>query len=200
MPSVFVMRAQVATTTFTDNFNRANSTTSIGGAWSVIADQNATGTGTPTWGIISNTTYPTGDVIDGTSTRHRPVAYQDFGAADIDITVTLSTYYAAGSNKSGGIALRLGTDGSLFFVGQDQVRWLGPTSGASTVFSYTGPNFTTGDVMRVVAVGSSITVYRNGTIIGSGTSTNNLTATRHGLGAGALFDANMRFDDFIATY
>jgi hypothetical protein len=55
-----------------------------------------------------------------------------------------------------------------------------PASGALT-----WTKFVAGERMRVFANGSSISVYRNGTLLGTATDSFNSTATQHGLGAEA---------------
>lgn len=58
--------------------------------------------------------------------------------------------------------------------------------------------FTTGDLVEVEMNGSNFTFYKNGAVVGTASSSNNLTATKHGL-LGNLASSTEGFDTFIFT-
>ncbi len=164
-----------------DNFNRANNPSSLG----------VTSTGASawvdklgTWGIISNTAYCS-------THAGSDVTVVNCGAADCTVSVDLPV---AGN---GGLIFRY-VDASNYFVvsngGQSIDKF---TAGVlSNVLGYyaVGSN---GDNIEVVLAGSSITLNRNGVLLGNFTDTDHLTATQHGLANNSSTTA--RFDNFEIT-
>lgn len=70
----------------------------------------------------------------------------------------------------------------------------------STIDTITGMTNANGDVWRLELFGASVKVFKNGILVASVTSTHNVTATKHGLGAsnsGTMSTA--RWDDFSFT-
>lgn len=174
-----------------DSFNRANSTTSLG-----TTDSYAGGTaktwavfGTGTYGIISNQAYaPSGS-------GHN-VAYVDAGQSDVTITVTFAAYDMAGSGGAK-IGLRIVDNENMVNI---QARTDGIviyyySGGSSTTVNDTAGTLVAGDVIKVIASGTSIKVYRNGTLFSSATVALNQTATKHGINAQTYPAA--RFDNFM---
>lgn len=170
-----------------DNFNRADSATSLGSpsdggsAWVAQAG---------TWGISSDTAYnPTAD--------SPAAATLEASASDVDLQVTVST-----ASNHGGLVARC-SDASNF--------WLLDLNGASNILrleKYVAGSFSTsfdfahtpanGDVIKLSCSGSSLSVYLNGTLVtGPISDSFNSTATKHGLfGFGS---SSFRLDDFSVT-
>ena len=169
--------------TVSDTFNRADNASSLGTSdsghvWSALLG---------TWGISSNKAYkPSG--------AGQSFAVVDSGLSDCTIDVTVSGTLTAG----GGITFRATDASNLWFVEMDVGQTLlykveaggynAPVTGMAT--------FSVGDVMSVVLSGTSISIEKNGTQIGSHTSSFNQTATKHGLRA---YGNAVTFDDFSVT-
>ncbi len=168
----------------TDNFNRADSTTSLGtpsdsgSAW--VATQG-------TWGIATNRGYNPGSDSPGS-------AYLESSAANADVQVTISVVGA-----HGGLVFRLSDLNNYWLldvaVSGTKLRLQKYQSGSFGVnfdFAYTPAN---GDIIKASFSGSTINCYLNGSVvIGPITDAFNSTATKHG-----LFDFSenaVRFDDF----
>src|SRR5580765_3407619 len=168
----------------TDTFNRTNNTSSLGttdGAGSL--DPLTWTQSTGTMGIISNTAYASS--IPGS----RCFATVDLGTADVDASVTIST---------------IGQSGLLFRWSDSTHFWIWiAISTSSFLFKFDpGAGYTqvgttqtgaaNGDVMRVVANGSAIEVFRNGTSKITTTDSYAASGTNHGLyfqSASDLIDA-----------
>jgi len=151
-----------------DSFNRANSTTSLG-------TTDGSGTADPlTWvqhqginGISSNRAYTSAGV---------GLCTVDTGQANIDASLTLVNTVGAGlmfrytNTTNHWLAVGRGTETILYRVvaGSYNVDYQTATGGAA------------GDVLRIVANGSAIQLFRNGVSLTTVTSSHNSTATRHG--------------------
>lgn len=179
-------------TTFADDFNRADSTTALGNGWLVGVSQAPTWT--PIWGITSNTAYLVGrDPAHGSGTI--PYAYRDVGTGDVDVSVTFSTLPATNE----GLLFRLSTDANTYWyvTATTLVRCRATIDGDQIRASWS--TFAAGDTARVVASGSSITIYKNGVNVATVTDSTGATNTRHGLLAKDT-GGTVRFDDFSITY
>lgn len=158
----------------TDSFNRANSTTSLGST-------NGTGASDPavwvsqhsTWGISSNQAY-----VSSTAGGIGDIATVDLGAGDVDIQVTIAVMSGAC-----GLTFRY-VDNNNFW------RWYGNATdiwcykyvaGTQTQMFHSFSTVTNGSVLRVIANGSSISLYLNGTLLNTVTDAFNSTATKHGM-------------------
>lgn len=170
-----------------DDFNRADSTSSLGtpsdGGSSWVA---AAGT----WGINSNRGYL------ATSSGGQETAYLESSVADVDVQVTLAV-----SGSDYGVCARL-TDASNNLIGirsgasdyRIYKRVAGSFTQLGSTVAVTSAN---GDVMKFTANGSSLTLYQNGVSKVTATDSFNNTATKHGLRSNA--DTTTRFDDFSIT-
>lgn len=67
--------------------------------------------------------------------------------------------------------------------------------GAGTILAVPGLTLADGDSVAIDAIGTAISVYLNGVLVGQATTALNLTATQHGLFGGAT--TSQRFDDFL---
>ncbi|MFL2001422.1 Ig-like domain repeat protein [Microbacterium sp. A1-JK] len=153
---------------FADDFNRADGPlgdTLNGKPWTVVGS----------WAIASNKC----------KSASSGFATVDAGTPDVDISWTISGGTANASNpviryQDGGNYLHINGNGIYEIV----------ANGASTLLvAFTPTGFAAGDVIRVVAQGNTITVRKNGTIIGTVTTTRFNTATRFGMrGGGASTD------------
>lgn len=187
------------TTTFTDNFNRANSTSTLGSPWFTQAREV-----TATWGISSNKAYVVSCPLAPSFTWWEGLALIDTGTADFDMSVTVTW---TGSRQPI-MAWRVSQDRdgttnkpSFFVVSADSSYGAGKYatgSGLSTLAS--GTNFNSGDVCRVTCVGNAHTVYKNGVSVYSFTDTMNNTETWHGLAGVDPALGDNRYDDFSITY
>lgn len=176
-----------------DSFNRANSTTTLGTTDSY--NGGTTKTWTPfsgnTWGVWNNQVYaengaePLGVVVDA-------------GQADISISVTIAI-----KADMFGCIFRVDTtnkSGLMFHAGNGQLqKFVGTTY---TTIASSGKTIVAGDVIKVTANGSAITVYQNGTQILTTTSTYNQALTKHGFGNWRISDRangnlNGAWDNFI---
>lgn len=205
MPSVFVMRSPAAgyTHLFTDDFNRANSTTGLGGTWGPTFPVGFSGSAGP-MGIVSNKAYYP---ITFTGTSDAGIC-QDVGAADVTVTVTISDDNGGSTSSGdyGGLVFRRASDGSFLRIDYNEIGYFN-AAGAYTqlaIGSNIRPdNLTTPATVSVVLAGTSIKVYNGATLVYSITSSLNLTATQHGFWTYADFaisPAKLRYDDFSIAY
>lgn len=174
---------------FLDEFNRADSATTLGAGWTVSPGGQATvDGGSAVWGIQSNAAYPVSRAFNNTFGSLETLAWRDDGEADVDITIT---YGVAGSAT--GILFRATSAlDSYFTVFRDRVAF-------NTANVFTFSSAADGDVMRVLARGSLIEVYLNAALVGSGSSSSNLTETVYGMWSSAPpFDTTSRVDRFEA--
>lgn len=157
-------------TYWSDTFTRANSATTMGststGALAWTAQSG-------TWGITSNDAY---DAAPTASTNHSVVVSDTH--ADGTISVTIGSIGTNGGSP--GIIFRATDDSNyLMFSGGGTVYTR--IAGTFTSLGGSGQSLVNGDVLTVTLNGSSITARINGSVIWSGTSTFNQTATKHGL-------------------
>lgn len=176
-----------------DSFNRTNSTTNLGSTDGVgFLDaipwvQHGTGV----WGINANQAY--------VATPHDPsVATVDLCTGDVDISALVAI--RSGANGAG-ISFRVVDENNFWYLrnsssGNLQLfRVVAAAQGIQGTFSGGGAD---GQTLRVVAVGNSISCYRNGTLRISATNSQFATATQHGLyNAGDSGSVN-RLDDWAA--
>lgn len=172
-----------------DSFNRADSTTNLGstdgaGTLDPIAWTQQAGT----WGIETNRAYTSAGAA-------RSVATVELSQADVDLSITV----AFGSSGTGGLVFRFVDTSNywrLVLVSTTLIRLIKRTSGSDNVVGTFG-TAASGDVLRILAAGSSITAYRNGSSIITTTDTDLQTATKHGL----VLDntTNQRLDLWSAT-
>jgi hypothetical protein len=173
----------------TDTFNRADSSSGMGST-------DGTGTKDPAawnltapgcYGIQTNRAYP---VLNAQN-----VAWIDLAAADVDLSVTAAAFGAAGVL----IAFRFADlSNYLYAVAYSGgVLLIRRQAASNTVLAGPIAGFTAGETLRVVAVGSSITVYRNAAVVATVTETFNATVTKHGVGFGGT-TGNPRADNWSA--
>lgn len=160
-----------------DGFNRADNTTlgnaETGQAWS------------GDFGISGNKAYG--------KLSTDALAIIDSGMSNCDISVTLSTYISA--SYSGLIArftdannyLRCELNSGTVYINLRE-------GGTSSLLAYSsGKTFNDGDIIKMRINNTAISVYHNGTLIVSTTSSFNQTATKHGI---RTYQNLARFDDF----
>lgn len=173
-----------------DNFNRADSTTTLGtssGGQTWTAHR-------ATWGISSNRGYNVTNA--GGSINFASV---DAGTADGTVQVTI----AAGTGQQPGLCFRTTDNNNTYLLeggsGAGTAKFYKIVSGTVTNLANSGTtvNFGSGDVISVVMSGSSFTFKKNGATIFSATDSTFLTQTRHGLYMVGL--GSNRFDDFSVT-
>src|SRR5580765_976235 len=164
-----------------DSFNRANG---------AIGSTDGAGSLDPiAWQVLSGTVTITTNRAAASSTAQAVV---QLSTADVDINVTL--------NAASGCAL-------IFRVVDSSNFWAWYTAGTSSfLFRNVANSFTQigatqtgatpgGDVMRIVANGTAISVYRNGVLKLSTTDSQFLTATKHGI----YFSTNDSVDNWSAS-
>lgn len=153
-----------------DSFNRADNASSLGTAdsghvWTAING---------TWGIASNQ----GRCV---STTTDPVAVVETGASDVTVEFTLAAI------DDGGVAFRVADNNNYLEAqlnaGPSRVQVWRKQSGSFTQLASValGTAPANGDVIKVVLIGSSIEVFRNGVSVLSTTSAFNQSVTRHGI-------------------
>lgn len=177
---------------FFDDFNRADSTTTLGSPWvAMLADGTA---GTVAWGITGGKAYQ----ATNSTGFQEGFAYVDLGIADVDVSVTFSTLITTGPSliNSGGLLFRGASDTSFWLLSQSSLVFKAAGAGFSSP-SVTFTPFAAGDIARVVAVGGTIKIYNGTTLLATVNDTRNQTATRHGLeGSYRAGSASATFDDF----
>ncbi len=163
-----------------DSFDRTNSdvvgNTSEGRVWTEVANTNNV------WGIRSDKLEFLNKVADG-----KLVA--DFGVPDCTIEVTITKRTATNSNQ---IVGRWNASDDYILIQDNDVFHF--TGGWNILTPITGVDarFVTGDKLKVIFKGSSITVYVNDVQKATYTTTNT-TGTKHGLGSAVV---GSQFDDF----
>lgn len=184
----------------TDNFNRADSTTTVG-----VASDGRTWLGSPTsWGIIGNKAYiRTGGAI-----------YRDIGTNTQDVTVTIAKASAIGADPRMGICIASNTtaldnNGYQFFNNGGGTAFVrrrdtgAQITGLTTAAIGAACTMTAGvpATMRLTwAAGGTLKAYFNGTLVGTGTDT-----TFSGRYCGLEGDADgvpltdFTYEDFIAV-
>lgn len=172
-----------------DSFDRTDSTTNLGSTDGAGArDPLAWVQNVGTWGITSNTAYTSASVNQSTATI-------DFGTPDVDIHLTLAAL------SDCGITFRFTTFADCWLVRYQpvpaQFQLIKRASGSGTVVGHTDTGNNGGDVYRVVAVGSSITAFRNGIALHATNDAFNKTVTKHGLYSG--LNTTGRLNDWSAS-
>jgi hypothetical protein len=168
-----------STWTIADNFERADTavslgTTTSGTAWSAL---------TGTMGISGGKAYALSNA--------RSVV--ESSISDVEIRVDIS-----GTMAEFWVVLRALDDSNWWRIGTDnangRVVFSKRVAGTVTsVATYTGAPWRDGDQVKIKAVGSSISAYRNGIRIATVTSTDHQTNTKHGIGG---LSNTMRFNNF----
>jgi hypothetical protein len=195
-------------TVFTDDFNRADNTSSVGGTGWTVRMRNSAHV-TPSWGLLSGRAYATSTPTYG-GTLSEALLLQNLGTGDFDMTVTLASY-TSGSFDAPIAAFRAdptqddGNNGlGYFLLTKNYLYLLRSNEGGSSTWAVqpggTFDPFVSGDVARILAVGSSIKVYRNGVLAINATAVYNQTAPCHGLAGYASPWDRYAFDDFTVTY
>lgn len=170
---------------FSDNFDRANSTTTLGAPWTALKG---------TWGISNNQAYLVTPDLSNDS-----FAVVDAGASDGHVQATIGVTPLLFNYP--GLVFRVSNASNFWEVAHNTGtgNWeLYTYSG-----SYTGPLATgvgtavQGDVVRVEMSGTNITLKVNGSTVLTYSGAFNQTATQHGL---YFFAASVegRWDDFSA--
>lgn len=175
-----------------DNFNRADNTSSMGstsGGRTWVAHATG-GNPAPTIGIISNTAYFSVGAVGGK-------ALIDIGVDDYAVQVTLSTL----GTFTRGLAVRHAASGDncvTISTSTPSTNTIVNTVGGAG-FTVIPVGWASGDVMRVECRGFTLKVFKNGTQIGSDIT---LPAGFDvGTRVGLLNDqgTTARFDDFSVT-
>jgi hypothetical protein len=167
---------QVAITTLaSDNFDRVDATT-LGTSNSYAGGTNLTyelsGSGA-VFSVVGNQAKQTG----GSACA----AVLDVGQADVTVQITLGTIDGGGSY---GCVARWDTvnkSGIVLHTSNKQIYEYSQ-SGGYTSIGTTSQDFVTGDIVKMTLKGQNITVYRNGTQVGTAISAVNQTITKHGIG------------------
>lgn len=166
---------------FTDDFNRANST-DLGANWVEVSGD---------WSIISNQLSPG---VDTGTVVLRAAGAMDSSDHYAQITIAVTAAASQGvwcrgnSNISQGYLWRNdGTSWDLFSVVSNTFTVIGTFSGAASA----------GDIAKIQAVGSTIKGYVNGVERVSVVNTAVTTGTSVGLRSGTT--AGIRYDDFAAA-
>lgn len=174
----------------TDDFDRSDSATTMGSttqgrAWTPYATSGSA----PTLGISSNQGYFVTSAVGGK-------ALIDPGIPDVEITVTLAVL---GGDQSKGVAVRHhDSDSRCYTVSANKsidrlaVTKVTATGGIPVDFTH---DWIDGDELKVRTEGDTLTVWVNGTLVGTVTMDSAYAAfTRVGLYEDQTTDA--RFDDF----
>lgn len=178
----------------TDSFTRADAaslgTTETGSlAWSTVS----AGGGTATGNIASNTAYVTNSA--GGTDSH---ALVDCGTANHDVTITVSTMQNFAS-----ILVRFIDASNYVMVQKESTAGYGMYRRVAGTFTLMGSTSTvapaSGDVLRLVASGTTYTFYQNGTQrITATDATANTTGTKVGFRTTST-GVTARFDDFSVS-
>lgn len=169
-----------------DNFNRADSSTSIGspsdggGAYTISPSS--------TWGIASNKAYKI--AIDIT----HDIAYLEASSAIVDVQATVGTADVMG------LIARV-ADNSNYILVQITATLLGLYKKVAGTFTQIGTNYTgsfsANDVIKLTINGANlISGYQNGTLRKSGTDAAGSANTKHGI---YIYNVLSRWDDLTIT-
>ncbi len=176
-----------------DSFNRANSTTVLGSTdGNGTLDPLAWTQDVGVWGIASNQAELfTGVGGDGS------YAVVDLNESDVDITIKLSVRSAS----TGLIFRYVDSDNHWLFLSDNANNCQVYIRAGGGVYGARGSNHNTGnadgDVLRIVAVGSTIYAYRNGVLLETLTGqTGHQSATKQGFSS---WNPGARFDDWLAV-
>lgn len=185
------------TSVFADAFTRADSATTLGASWTTL--------GTSTWGITSNKAY-----LVSTSSGDKQ-AVNASAVSDCNVTVDLATSTATDSAM-----LVFRSDASVnnyWRVLMDYVTpGVGPTrliftlasvssAVATNVASYDAGSGKTSATVEARLSGSAISIYIDGVLRMSTTSTTHQSNTRHGIGMsdGTNGGTSITYDNFEIT-
>lgn len=181
--------AVAAVTIAADTFTRADSTTDLGTTetGSKVWTQK-----TGTWGISSNAAYTSTFAGTGIYT----LAIIDAGTADCSVAVTI------GAIQHFGPAIRV-TDANNFLTAEvssgDITLYKVQGGGFTNLGTYTAP-MTVGDVVKLTAAGSTLSVFHNGVARIAASSSFGSAVTTHGLAISpGGSPSTARFNDFTLT-
>lgn len=149
---------------FSDTFDRADSTTTLGSYWSALSG---------TWGIGTNKAY----AVTGAS--HNFVTH-DAETPDVTMTVTVG----GSSGGQMGLCFRVTSTGNCYalnFNAGANITVQKVVSGTFTTVGTVAGFAATSDVMTLTCKGSQITVKKNGSTVLDFADSTWLTATQHGL-------------------
>lgn len=191
-------------TSVTDDFNRADNTSSIGGTgWTIVARHDSTRT--TTWGITSNTAYCSANAtVSGT--LNESLAVRAATAADFDMTLTIASLVTSPFNAPIAcwrvdLSADDGVNGLSYFALFNGYGISFYASGTGAAGPYgSAVTFAVGDVVRIVVTGNTHEVYQNGALVSTASRFENNTATAHGLASYGPSFAHATFDDFSLTY
>lgn len=145
-------------TSLTDDFNRADSTTTLGANWT--NQLNAVG-------INTNAAYPATASSFCLATHVTPLGGDDF-QADIVLgtfTVDREVTIIGGANSAGESAIAVILNGNAAASNiYTQTTWAG-FPGTSRAVAGSAPSVTAGDTLSLKRVGNLYTVLKNGTLI-----------------------------------
>lgn len=141
-------------TTYSDNFNRSNST-SLGSPWVDV---------TGGWGVLSNGAY-TPNNADNFSYYNNTTANDQYSKA------TFVNLGASGTNDYIGVGARIsaGPTGYMLYVNPLGAGWVVQAAPSFSTIMSGSDTFTSGDTVELRAVGTTITFYKNSVSIGSTT-------------------------------
>lgn len=183
MPSVFVMRRATGFT-FSDDFNRANSTTTLGGPWII---GGVGGSAAPVWGISSNKAY----CVSGDG-----AAVIDTGATSYTMTASLSGSPSPFGSDFGFVMRYVDANNQLFISQNALAKYVAGTfATVATAASFLFP----GDTINVTVTPTTIVVLRNGSTWVSVSNSDLSTATKAGMWGAQIWTPNGRHDDFTIT-
>lgn len=177
----------------TDDFNRADSTTTLGTSTSGHVWVPFTST---VWGISSNKAY-----IQN-SAGPQTIAYVESGAGDVTIEATVHKTDATNSINRMGVAFRVSDEDNYlfaYFVGTNALRIHKVVAGSGSQIGTGTVTFANNSVLKVVLSGTSIEAFQNGVSkVGPITESFNQTATKHGImwEAGGQAITVCRWEDF----
>jgi len=160
-----------------DNFNRADSSTTLGVNWTVRV-------GGP-FGIFSNECYQPG----GAAVAAVEWTADSFNADHYAQAVCGPTFFSAQEISP---AVRIQSNGDCYAVYFGKIiKIIGGVRSAVSAF---GGSFTNADVVKLTATGTTLELFKNGVSLGTITD-----ATLSGGGAGIFgAAANVTVDDFLA--
>lgn len=173
-----------AVAAITDDFNRTDSSTSLGVAttgqtWNALKG---------TWGISGNQAYQAAVLADS-------LVVIESSRSDVTVQVTLPT-----NDKLSRLVFRA-IDVNNYLYCQSHTNQAGASfsfykvvNGTTTLINSVANTAANGDVLKAVLNGSSVTLFKNGTQMLTATVTDHQTATKHGIGQS--FAATSRFDYF----
>lgn len=183
-----VRRGASVLTVVSDTFTRADSAATLGSAETGQAWTANAGT----WGISSNKGYV------ATAGGANDIATVNAGVADCSVQVTIT----AGAITGQGVILRLtDVNNYVYCFASDSTHLVIGTDVASSFNTLANQaySWSSGDTLKVVLSGQSVSAYVNGALITSTTTSVNQSATKHGLLSTAAAAATSRWDNFLVT-